>query len=42
MTERGVHHYPRTAGRQTGASPRVILRAFRELWKLRRRILAER
>jgi len=42
MTQRGVHHYPRTAGRQTGASPRVILRAFRELWKLRRRILAER
>jgi len=41
MTQRGVHHYPRTAGRQTGASPRVILRAFREIWKLRRRILAE-
>jgi glycosyltransferase involved in cell wall biosynthesis len=41
MTQRGVHHFPRTAGRQTGASPRVILRAFRELWKLRRRILAE-
>lgn len=30
----GVHHYPRTAGVQTGASPRVILRAFRELLKL--------
>jgi glycosyltransferase involved in cell wall biosynthesis len=41
IVERGVHHYPRTAGRQTGASPRVILRAFRELLKLRRRILAE-
>jgi glycosyltransferase involved in cell wall biosynthesis len=41
MTQRGVHHYPRTAGRQTGANPRVVLRAFRELWKLRRRILAE-
>ncbi len=41
MTQRGVHHYPRTAGKQTGANPRVILRAFRELWKLRRRILAE-
>jgi glycosyltransferase involved in cell wall biosynthesis len=41
MTQRPVHHYPRTAGRQTGASPRVILRAFRELWRLRRRILAE-
>lgn len=41
VTQRGVHHYPRTAGKQTGANPRVILRAFRELWKLRRRILAE-
>lgn len=41
VTQRGVHHYPRTAGRQTGANPRVILRAFRELLKLRKRILAE-
>ncbi len=35
----GVHHYPRTAGSQTGANLRVILRAFKELFKLRRRIL---
>lgn len=41
MTQRGVHHYPRTAGQQTGASLRVILRAFCELWQLRRRILSE-
>jgi glycosyltransferase involved in cell wall biosynthesis len=41
ITERGVHHYPRTAGKQTGGSLRVIVRAFRELCKLRRRILAE-
>ncbi|HNY78871.1 MAG: glycosyltransferase family 2 protein [Sedimentisphaerales bacterium] len=41
ITQRGVHHYPRTAGRQTGASLRVILRAFRELWQLRRRIVRE-
>jgi len=34
ITERGVHHYPRTAGRQTGGRPRVILRAFKELIKL--------
>lgn len=34
----GVHHYPRTAGLQTGANLRVIARAFRELWKLRRDI----
>lgn len=34
----GVNHYPRTAGAQTGASPRVILRAFRELFALHSRI----
>ena len=34
----GVHHYPRTAGSQTGANIRVILRAFKELFKLRREI----
>ncbi|MBI5864030.1 MAG: glycosyltransferase family 2 protein [Planctomycetes bacterium] len=37
----GVHHYPRTAGQQTGANLRVILRAFRELFKLRRQIRNE-
>jgi len=31
----GVHHYPRTAGEQSGANIRVILRAFAELFKLR-------
>jgi len=31
----GVHHYPRTAGEQSGANIRVILRAFKELFKLR-------
>jgi glycosyltransferase involved in cell wall biosynthesis len=35
----GVHHYPRTAGEQTGANLRVILRAFRELFKLRSHII---
>jgi glycosyltransferase involved in cell wall biosynthesis len=30
----GVRHYPRTQGEQTGASIRVILRAFRELFGL--------
>jgi glycosyltransferase involved in cell wall biosynthesis len=34
----GVHHYPRTAGEQSGANIKVILRAFKELFKLRRRI----
>jgi len=35
----GVHHYPRTAGRQTGANLKVIARAFVELLKLRKHIL---
>jgi len=38
MTQRGVHHYPRMAGSQTGAKFRVISRAFKELFELRRRI----
>ncbi len=35
----GVHHYPRSAGEQTGADLRVIARAFKELFKLRREIV---
>lgn len=35
----GVHHYPRVAGSPTGANPRVILRAFSELLKLRKDIV---
>lgn len=42
ITQRGVHHYPRTAGRQTGASPKVVLRAIREVIKLRGRIMSDR
>ncbi|MHC4204101.1 MAG: glycosyltransferase family 2 protein [Planctomycetota bacterium] len=38
ITQKGVHHYPRTAGEQSGASLRVILRAFKELFKLQSRI----
>jgi len=38
ITQKGVHHYPRTSGTQSGASLRVILRAFKELFKLQRRI----
>jgi glycosyltransferase involved in cell wall biosynthesis len=34
ITQKGVHHYPRTAGSQTGSDLRVILRAFRELFML--------
>jgi glycosyltransferase involved in cell wall biosynthesis len=36
--QRGVHHYPRTAGEQSGADISVILRAFKELFKLRKKI----
>jgi len=39
MTQIGVHHYPRLAGQQTGATVKVILRAFKELFKLRKEIL---
>lgn len=35
MRELGVEHRPRVAGEQSGASPRVVLRAFRELGQLR-------
>ena len=34
ITQKGVHHFPRTAGSQTGANVRVILRAFKELFQL--------
>lgn len=35
ITEVGVNHHPRTAGKQTGAKLSVICRAFRELFKLK-------
>ena len=38
ITQKGVHHYPRTVGVQTGANMKVILRAFKELFKLRNQI----
>ena len=38
IIQRGVHHYPRTAGKATGANLKVIFRAFKELFKLRSRI----
>lgn len=38
IIQRGVHHYPRRAGAQTGADLKVIFRAFRELLELRRKI----
>lgn len=41
IKEVGVHHYPRTAGTQTGAHPMVILRAFYDLFRLRQKIVSE-
>jgi glycosyltransferase involved in cell wall biosynthesis len=38
LAELGVVHRARTAGRQSGTSPRVVARAFRELIALRRRL----
>lgn len=42
FAEVGVHHYPRRAGRQTGASPKVILRAFVELIRFHGRLRRSR
>jgi glycosyltransferase involved in cell wall biosynthesis len=41
IAELPVRHYPRRAGRQTGANLRVIIRAFVELWRLRKQILED-
>jgi glycosyltransferase involved in cell wall biosynthesis len=35
IVEVGVPHHPRTAGRASGADPRVVLRAVRDFWRLR-------
>jgi glycosyltransferase involved in cell wall biosynthesis len=37
ITQLAVHHRPRTSGHASGASPRVVLRAFVELRAIRRR-----
>ena len=40
IKQTGVRHYPRTAGKSTGANPLVIARAFKELIKLRKKIIS--
>jgi hypothetical protein len=35
VVEVPVRHFPRIIGKQTGANPRVVLRAFRELLAFR-------
>ena len=42
IVEQGVPHYPRTAGRASGADPRVVARAVRDFWALRLRLWANR
>ncbi len=41
IKEVGVHHYPRSAGVQTGAHLSVIFRAFYDLFRLRRKIVSD-
>ena len=38
VVEVGVPHHPRTAGRASGANPRVVWRAVRDFWALRLRL----
>jgi glycosyltransferase involved in cell wall biosynthesis len=42
ILEQGVPHHPRTAGRASGADPRVVARAVRDFWALRVRLWADR
>jgi glycosyltransferase involved in cell wall biosynthesis len=42
LAETGVPHYPRTAGSPSGASPKVVLRAVRDFWRLRIRLWRNR
>lgn len=42
IVEEGVPHYPRTAGRASGADPRVVARAVRDFWSLRLRLWVNR
>jgi glycosyltransferase involved in cell wall biosynthesis len=42
IVEQGVPHYPRTAGRASGADPRVVARAVKDFWSLRLRLWAGR
>jgi glycosyltransferase involved in cell wall biosynthesis len=38
IAEVGVPHYPRVAGQQSGANPKVVFRAMRDFWRLRLRL----
>jgi hypothetical protein len=34
ISEVGVHHFPRTGGKQSGAELRIIIKSFVDLFKL--------
>lgn len=38
IAEVSVPHYPRVAGQQSGANPKVVFRAVRDFWRLRLRL----
>lgn len=38
IMEIGVHHYPRTTGKATGASLKVALSGLKDLWQLRKKL----
>ena len=42
IVEQGVPHYPRPAGRASGADPRVVARAVKDFWALRLRLWLDR
>jgi glycosyltransferase involved in cell wall biosynthesis len=42
IVEQGVPHHPRTAGKASGADPRVVARAVKDFWSLRLRLWAGR
>lgn len=42
IVEVAVPHHPRTAGTPTGANPRVVAKAFAELWQLRGALQSQR
>ena len=42
IAEVAIPHHPRTAGTPTGANPRVVVRAFQELWTMRVGLRAQR
>jgi len=42
MVQRGVTHHPRISGESTGANISVIIKAFKELFTLRKKILSDK